>query len=142
MKDLTELELQIMELDERLRPIARRPVDITAPNWATQLTPSQHPLDEAGVRSVAEALLEEIIDEYLGCEEETRRAIRKLFASYRSFGWAATISAPPTTDEYFRRHLILFSINDQGTDARDAILGLRELCQQASVAGVSTAPIL
>ncbi|PYI85085.1 MAG: hypothetical protein DME26_11880, partial [Verrucomicrobia bacterium] len=72
MKGLTELELQIMELDERLRPIARRPVDITAPNWATQLTPSQHPLDEAGVRSVAEALLEEIIDEYLGCEEETR----------------------------------------------------------------------
>jgi hypothetical protein len=141
-KDLGDLELQIMELDERLRPIATRPVDITNPEWVRLLTESQHPLDEAGLRSATEALLDDVIEGYQKCEEEKRIAIRKLFATYSSFAWAATLSVAPITDEAFRRHLVLFAIKDQGKDSRDAIIELQDLCNRARAVGVNTAPIL
>jgi hypothetical protein len=58
MNDLTDLELQVIEINDRLRPISTRPVDINDPNWTTLLSQEQHPLDEAGVRSAAETLLD------------------------------------------------------------------------------------
>ena len=142
MKDLADWEIRIMELEERLRPIAKRPVDITVPNWLTLLKQSPHPLDEADVRADVERLLEEAIDEYQKCGEENRQAIRKLFEQYSAFSWAATLPYAPTTDECFRRHVVLFSIKDLARDTRDAILWLRDLCHTADAAGVVTAPIL
>jgi len=38
--------------------------------------------------------------------------------------------------------LILFSINDQGRDSRDALLTLQEICQNARTAGLEIAPVL
>lgn len=57
MNTLEDLELQIMELEERLRPIAQRPVDVAHLDWAGPLRAGAPPLDEAGVRSTAERLL-------------------------------------------------------------------------------------
>ena len=129
-------------LDVYLRPIAQRPVDIGDPEWFTKLSGGAHPLDEAGVRSETESLLAEVIEYYLKRDDVTRQAIRELFAKNRNFSWAATLPFPPTTREDFRSHLILFAINDQGLDSRDAILLLQDLCKRASSADVDTEPVL
>jgi hypothetical protein len=142
MSDLTELELRVTEINDRLRPIATRPVDINDPNWETLLAKCEHPLDEAGVRSNTEMLLDAMIREYQIADEDTRRAMRRLFSTYRHFAWAAMLSGAPTTERDFRSHLILFSLRDQGEDSRDALLTLQELCRQARAAGVDSAPIL
>lgn len=131
-----------MEIDSRLRPIAKRPVDTKDPNWTTLLGRGPHPLDEAGVRAATEALLEALVEEYQKCDRETRRAIRELYAKYTSFAWAATLPVDPTTNENFRCHVVLFSINDQGQDSRDAIVTLQDVCGRAKAAGVVTGPIL
>lgn len=131
-----------MKLEERLLPIARRPVDITDPHWISRLPGANHPLEEAGVRAEAEALLEELIDEYLNCPPDTRKAIRKLFTKYDAFSWAAALPYEPTTGASFLRHLVLFSIKDQGKDTRDAIIWLRDLCRAAAAVGIVAAPIL
>lgn len=142
MKDLTELEFRMLRLDERLRAIARRPVDITSPNWVADLRQRPHPLDEAGVRGEAETLLADLVQVYEQSEEGVRGMIRKWFADYGAFAWAAAIPGAPTTEANFRRHLILFSMNNLGADTRDAILVLQDLCRQARAAGVDVVPVL
>ncbi len=140
--NLTDCELQIMEMDERLRPLANRPVDITVPGWVDGLKHAPSPLDEAGIRERAENFLTAITAEYMKCGEAERQAIRRLFGKYRAFSWAATFSFPPGTDERFRLHLVLFSIKDQGRDSRDAVLELQHFCATAKASRVNTAPIL
>src|SRR5438874_4854608 len=140
--DLEDFELRIMDLEQRLSPIANRPVDITKPGWGMRLRQSPHPLDEAGVRRDAEILLEELISFYQESAEESRQAVRNLFKKYHSFAWAASLSFEPTREESFRRHLILFSIKDQGRDSRDALLSLQHLCREARSAGVNSPPVL
>jgi hypothetical protein len=137
-----ELESRILLLDERLLPIADRPIDITKPEWDLLLKQSPHPLDEAGVRAEAEHLLEELITSYQSAVEEHRQALRKLFAKYRAFAWASSLPVSPTIAEGFRQQLLLFSLKDQGRDSRDALLLLQDLCRQARTAGINTAPIL
>ena len=142
MQDLTVWDRKITELEERLRPIANRPVDITKPGWLTQLRHTPHPLDEAEARLEVESLLMEMIVEYEKCGEESRAAIRELFERHGAFAWAAALPFAPVTETCFRRHLVLFSMKDLGRDTRDAILWLQDLCQTATAAGVNTAPIL
>ncbi len=142
MDKLTEWKEWIALLDAMLKPIATRPIDITDPNWFTKLQSFPNPLEQAGVKTETENLLSELITYYPTCDEETRGAIRKLFADNRSFSWAAALPYKPITDESFRAHLILFSIKDQGRDMRDAILALQSMCATATSAGVKIAPIL
>ena len=142
MKDLTELELQLMEIDERLRPIAIRPIAFDDVKTITLLAETRSPLDEAGVRSETEALLKALAVEYQSSDEETRKAIRRLFACYQHFAWAASFAVSPITEAGFRQDLILFSMLDQGKDSRDALLALRALCEQARSAGIDVKPIL
>src|SRR5690349_1675016 len=139
---LEEFELRMMDLEQRLRPIADRPVDITKPGWGLRLTQSPNPLDEAGMRPETESFLQELFNVYRASGEDEREAVRKLFEQYRAFAWAASLPFEPTTEENFRQHLLLFSIKDQGRDSRDAILLLQDLCQRAKAAGVNTAPVL
>ena len=139
---LENWELRIVALDQRLRPIASRQVDITRPGWAERLVAGTPPLDESGVREQAQQLLAELIAAYAGYGEETRSVIRRLFAQSRSFAWAASLSTPWTTADGFRQHLILFSIQDQGQDSRDALLMLQCLCGEAATAGVDTGMVL
>src|SRR5262245_9882836 len=134
-------ELQIMELEERLRPIAQRPVDVMRPGWFERSQGSR-PLDEAGVRDKTESLLADLIAAYAQANEETRSAVRRLFAEYRSFAWAAAVSEPCTSLAGLHRHLILFSMKDQGRDSRDALLTLQEICREAAAAGVAPEPVL
>lgn len=142
MNALEDWELKMMELEEKLRPIAKRPVDITRPDWFERLQAGGSPLDEAGVRDTTERLLAEILAAYAQGPTQTRTAIRQLFQQHRSFAWAATLSVPRTTSDGLRQHLLLFSIIDQGRDSRDAWLTLQEMCQGAKAAGLDPEPIL
>jgi hypothetical protein len=92
---IDDFELRIMDLEQRLRPIANRPVDITKPGWDVRLTKSPHPLDEAGVRSEADLLLGELVSFYQISAADSRDAVRKLFEEYRAFAWAASLSFEP-----------------------------------------------
>jgi hypothetical protein len=142
MSRIYDFELRIRALEQRLRPIADRPVDITKPGWGARLAHSPHPLDEAGVRREAEMLLEEVIGFYRVCGDQDREAIRTLFEKYRAFAWAASLPFGPTNEENLRRHLLLFSMKDQGSDSRDALLWLQDLCREARNAGVNPTPAL
>ena len=142
MNDLTELEFRMLELNERLSVIAKRPVDITKPNWVALLKQRPHPLDEAGARAEAETLVADLAQEYEHGEDGTRGVIRKMFATYGAFAWAATMMGVPATAAQFRRRLVVYSMHNQGTDTRDAILELQGLCGQARAAGINLAPLL
>ena len=131
----------IREIDERLEPIAQRPVDIEDPGWAARLR-SSSPVDEAGVRSAAEKLLLRLVHEYASGDDSARAAIRALFRRFSSFAWAATLPAPRTTAAGFRERRLHFSILDQGPDPRDATLWLDDLVQTAQGAGVDVDPPL
>src|SRR6266498_202325 len=48
MNAMESWELQIMKFEERLRPIAQRPVEVTRPGWFERSQASVPPLDEAG----------------------------------------------------------------------------------------------
>jgi len=142
MSALDDLQARMMEMDARLRPIARRPVDVTRPGWLGRLQRQPPPLDEAGIRGAAERLLDDLIVAYAEGTEETREAVRRLFAQHRSFAWAATLSDPPSTIAGFRRRLVLLSMKDQGSDGRDALVTLQETCAAAKAGGVALEPTL
>ena len=133
--------VRINAIDERLRPIATRPVDITVPGWADRLRTAR-PLDEAGVRQAADELLRELVGAYAAAGDAARVAIRALFIEFPSFAWAAALTSPPTTVSGFREHLLHFSIVDQGPDPRDATLLLDHLVRSARDAGVDVNPVL
>jgi len=137
-----KLELKIMDLEQKLRPIADRPVDISEPGWGARLAQSQHALDEAGVRSEAETFLGELIDFYPASRDHDRHSIRALFEEYRAFAWAASLPFGPADEEKLRQHVLLFSIKDQGRDSRDALLWLQDLCREARNSGVDSTPVL
>jgi hypothetical protein len=67
----------IAQFDDQLRrPIARRPVDLRDPSWMARLTARRPPLEEAGIRAEVEALLEEIVRQYSGLDEDGRQGVR------------------------------------------------------------------
>jgi hypothetical protein len=142
MDRFTDWKKRIAALDAALHPIANRPIMISVLRRLIQSHKFPHALDEAGVRMDMENLLAEVIDFYPGCDAATRESIRKLVDEHRSFLWASALSQPPTTENSFRDHLILFSIKDQERDTRDAILDLHSVCTTAASAGLKIEPIL
>jgi hypothetical protein len=132
---LTAWRTAVAQIDDALEPIATRPVALS--ELASLGEGSRaNPLDEAGVRQAASSLITEILDAYprLNCAE--RIELRALFDQHRSLGWAAGFLLPAGTSadvSTLRRHLLLFSLLDQGPDSRDALLWLRSLCGQPGV---------
>lgn len=130
-------------LDERLRPIATRGVDLTDPNWAKKFPkPRQPALDEAGIRHEAESLLAGIVDRYPALDEATRDRVRELFHTFSAFAWATTLGHRPTSEEWLRQHLVLVAIHDRTDDPRDTIVWLDQICREARDAGVDPRPAL
>jgi hypothetical protein len=125
----------VAQIDEALKPIATRPVAFADLASLGERPRAANPLDEAGVRQAASALIAEILDAYprLNCAE--RIELRALFDQHRSLGWAAGFLLPAGAADLstLRRHLLLFSLLDQGPDSRDALLWLRSLCGQPGV---------
>ncbi|HXT38661.1 MAG TPA: hypothetical protein VN887_01425 [Candidatus Angelobacter sp.] len=142
MNALDVWESRIMALDAKLRPLAQRPVDVTRAGWVERLRSGVPPLDEADARFEAEKLLGELSAAYAQGTEETRNALRRMFAGNRSFAWAVSWAERAAGAPGLRQRLILFSMQDQGQDSRDALLTLEEICREAATAGVDIEPAL
>ena len=123
---------QAETLESKLRSIVQKEVDINAPDWKEQLANMPHPADKSCLREDITSLFDEIVDQFETLSIEQRQAIYDLMERNDSLMYSAVISANLETPEGFRRNMILFVIEDQGKDTRDAILALqryRELGQ-------------
>ncbi len=132
---LSELEATVRRLDGLVKPIARRPVDFTDPDWLKKLGSGPHPLDEANIREEVESLLLTLIKDYASSNEAWHIGARALFLRYDSIAWAIVGIRDRTTPEGLRSELILFSLLDQGKDPRDAKRWLDELCAETRSTG-------
>ena len=139
--ELAAIAREAARLDVILKPIADGPVDFSNPDWALGFARNP-PLDRAGIRRDAEALLDAMLLEYEQGNEADRAAIRDLLQRHHAFCWATPLPAPRATTAGFRRHLIHLSARDQATDARDELLALSALCADAAKAGVDVVPVL
>ena len=139
--DLDDIGQRLARLDERLRPIAKGIVDLSDPAWVEKFRKGPKPLDRAGVRAEAEALLELLLASYRTGSPTVRTSIRSLFALNSSFTWATPVRPPLTTEQGFRQALLKISAVDRAQDMRDTILHLNEISAKAEAAGVNTGPI-
>ncbi len=128
MLDLSSWRRQLARLEDALRPLAKRVVDVSDPDWFAKLTSGPAPLDEAGVRRDAEALLHEILTQYASATDAERSEVRKLISEYPSFTWATAPAQVENPAATLRLRLVHFSLLDQGRDPRDAVLELEQLC--------------
>lgn len=151
MTSLAAIEAAIAPLDAAIRPIAKTGIDPRKPGWQDELAtlkrerehePWRPALDRAGVRADAERLLDEIIDVYASADDATRAGIRALFRKYDSFAWAVSLPQAPVDEALTRRTPVLFSIQDQGADWRDAIVWLDGICARSMKAGLPLAAML
>jgi len=134
--------LRMDVLDQRLRPIANRPVDITDPDWLGKLQSVPPAVDRAGVRDECETLLGELVAAYERGDEDVRQAVRRLLRESPSFAWAATPPSDSSTPSGLKTHLIHFSMLDQGRDPRDAQMSLDGILEAARRAGTPTRDVL
>jgi len=143
MKELAEFQKAIARLDAMLKPIADRKVSLnelaSIANGALALA---SPLERAGIRADAEVLVNDITNTYAHSDAPARQTIRELFVQYQAFAWAAPSPWPLTVPDGLRRHLLMFSIVDQGQDSRDAILTLKHIVATAKAGHVDVTPVL
>ncbi|UUU36077.1 hypothetical protein JIX56_43075 [Streptomyces sp. CA-210063] len=137
----TGIEEQVALVDAALRPIAEAPVDIGDPDWAEKTRQRPDAMDEAGVRAEAESVLRAMLTAYADGDEELRTSIRGLFDRHTAFRWGVHLPFEPTP-EGFRLRLLHLSAVDQGSDTRDELLALGDLCEQAREAGIDLGPLL
>lgn len=139
---LQELEDALSRIDAKLRPIAKRRVDLSNPNWFNEMTQGAAPVDRAGVRADAQALMKTLVRDYAVADAGWRAGARALYRRFDSFGWGVPAPFDAATPAGFRAHLILFSLEDQGKDPRDAKLQLDHLIQQAGKGRIDAGPLL
>src|ERR1700733_7187963 len=74
--DLNAIRQGLASLEERLRPIATRPVNINDRDWVDRLRQAPSPLDQAGVRLEAETILGSLLQAYRTEGSFVRASIR------------------------------------------------------------------
>jgi hypothetical protein len=134
----SDWKLQIESLDERLHSIVHAEIDINAPDWEEQLSNSPHPADESGLRTEIETLFNDIIGHFESFTPEHRQAIIDLMDENDSLMYSAVIDADFDTPDGFWKIMILFVIEDQGKDTRDAIVTLGHYRKHAQQLGLDT----
>lgn len=139
---LPELERRVAALDEAIRPIAQRPVDLNDPNWAAKLARQKPPTQEAGVSDEAEAVLADLLALYERGDDSTRIAVRAIFDRYPSFRWAVHLPFDETSLPSYRSQLVHVAAVDQVPDTRDVLLGLWDLADRARAEGIDIVPTL
>src|SRR5262245_12814430 len=121
---------ELARLDEAIRPIAKGPVPLADLSDISELP---QPMDQAGVRTEAQAFLLVILGALESGTEEDRRALRGLVTEYSNFFWATYPPEAATAVETLRLQLIHFALIDQYPDPRDAVLWLQRLCETQGV---------
>ena len=143
MNELADIQKAIARLDALLKPIADRKVSRNElESIAKRTLALASALERAGIRVDAEALVNDIANTYTNSDAPTRQTIRELFVQYRAFAWAAPSPWPLTSPDGLRRHLLMFSILDQGQDSRDANLALKHIVATAEAGHVDVTPVL
>jgi hypothetical protein len=141
--NLVAVEREMAWLDAVYRPVAESPVDPALRDdpggWGAAI---EAELGRLGVNDRAEAAVRAVVEVYAAGDETVRATVRRLFDRYPSFRWAAHLPREWDTAEQFRAHLIHLSARDHGSDTRDEILALRDLCDRALGLGIDTGPIL
>jgi hypothetical protein len=139
---LVAVRVDAAVIDELLRDIAQRPVDVSDPNWMAKLRQAPPPVEEAGVAAEAAATLEVLLDAYETGDAPTREEVRDIFRAYPSFRWAAHLPGQWQSAAEFRRRLVHVSARDQGADPRDELMTIWELCNRARERGIDVEPVL
>jgi len=129
--DLTGVRDDVAVIDELLRIIAKRPVDMDDPDWMAKLRAAPPPVEEAGVAAEAAAALEVLLDAYEAGDERGREEVRQLLRDHRAFRWGVGLPREWSTAAEFRRRLVLVSACDQGDDPRDELMTIWALCNRA-----------
>ena len=140
--NLAAVRADVAVIDELLRPIAKRPVDVTDPHWMDKLRQAPPPVEEAGVAAEAAAALEVLLDAYETGGPVTREEVRDVFRAHGSFTWAAHLPAEWESAAEFRRRLVHVSAVDQGSDPRDELMKIWWLCNRARALGIEVEPVL
>lgn len=130
-RSLKNLETCFSRLDSKIKPVAKRPVNLSNQDAFADLAAGPHPLDETETREEAEQLLLELVNDYMEATPDWRAGVRGLFRRFDSFAWAAVLRLDRRTEDGILAHLVMFSLKDQGSDPRDAKLWLSDLCDEA-----------
>lgn len=140
--DPEALRTEVAVIDELLRPIAQRPVDLNDPDWMAKLREGPRPVDEAGVAAEAAAVLDLLLDAYESGGETVREEIRALFRGHQYFSWGVGLPREWETVAGLRRRLVLVSARDQDRDPRDELMTIWSLCNRARELGIDVQPVL
>ncbi|GGN12012.1 hypothetical protein FHR83_003521 [Actinoplanes campanulatus] len=140
--NLDSIRADVAVLDELLREIAKRPVDVDDPEWQDKLRRAPVPVDEAGVAVEAAAALEALLNAYEMGGPLIREEVRSVFRDFPSFRWAAHLPAESESVTEFRRELMHVSAMDQGDDPRDELMRIWWLCNRARDRGIDVEPVL
>ncbi|MBW6434886.1 hypothetical protein KZ829_14180 [Actinoplanes hulinensis] len=140
--NLASIRADVAVLDELLREIAKRPVDVRDPDWQDKLRRAPAPVDEAGVAVEAAAALEALLDAYEIGGPPVREEVRAVFRDFPSFRWAARLPVEWESVTEFRRGLMHVSAMDQGADPRDELMRIWWLCNRARDRGIDVEPVL
>ncbi|NEB03061.1 hypothetical protein [Streptomyces sp. SID13726] len=137
-----ELTAEVERVDELLRSVSLREVDMRDPDWMAKVSAAPHPLDEAHVRAEAETGLRALLACYDQGDEPTRAAVRALLNRCSDFSAVTGLPSRPVSGDSLRRELLHLSARDHGKDTRDEMVLLNDLCAQARDAGVDIRPLL
>src|SRR5581483_6467608 len=109
---LAAARADVAVIDELLRDIAQRPVDLSDPNWMVKLRQAPPPVEEAGLVVETAVALEVLLDAYETGDPSTREEVRDIFRAYPSFRWAARLPRRWESVAEFRRRLVHVSAMD------------------------------
>jgi hypothetical protein len=140
--NLAEVRTDVAIIDELLRHIGKRPVDLNDSNWMAKIRQAPPPVEEAGVAAEATAALEVLLDAYESGGPPIREEVREVFRAYPSFRWAAHLPREWESVVEFRRWLVHVSAKDQGADPRDELMTIWWLCNRAREQGIDVEPVL
>ncbi|GGN94583.1 hypothetical protein GCM10010112_84100 [Actinoplanes lobatus] len=140
--NITSIRADVAVIDELLREIAKRPVDVGDPNWVATMRQAPPPVEEAGVAVEAAAALEALLDAYETGGAAAREEVRAVFRDHPRFRWAVHLPAAWESEAEFRRRLVHVSAGSQGCDPRDELMSIWWLCNRARERGIDVEPVL
>ena len=142
------LENEVRRFDAELKQLLELGLTMSGPGWFAKFKARQAELrerhqDKERVRREADRLLPELLGLYLDGGDADRAFIRGLLEQCRwfrwSLGWNVARPEERMTEDDLRRQLAIFSMKDQGSDWRDAILWLDGICRRAGASRLDLA---
>jgi hypothetical protein len=140
--DLAGVRAEVAAVDDLLRIVITRKVDLNDPDWVASARAGLKPVDEAGVSPETTAALEALLSAYETGDGRTRVEVRETFRDYRSFRREAQLPREWETVSEFRRHLVLISASGEYDDPRDVLMSIWQLCNEARARSIDVEPVL